>query len=284
MPRRRPTQVRAHQRLVRQIPGVSAPALRAVTDLERTRLWPDAVADALDGWARFVRGPLEEYRPTGCLDATCQRADPAVCRETLRTAVHALPARAARELRALVEPLDETYLTRCLVIPSRLRDALTGTTPSIREHGLTMALDVDAGWLIVDIDDGRGARRLYASDLTFALDDLLDALISLTRGVPRARVSWEGEPTEYRWLCTVEGDRYARVRVLTLSDRSAHLPEHEGHRILDTDLPLRALVQSVTAPVRALLNRLGEDGYARRWEVSPFPTSRLLLLEHWLRE
>jgi hypothetical protein len=153
-----------------------------------------------------------------------------------------------------------------------------------RGNTFTIAFDlVDTGWLLVEIDDGRGQQRIHMSYLTFALDDLLAALISLARGEQRARVSWDSEPTEYRWLCVVDNG-YARVRVLHLADRVADLPDHDGHLILHTDLPLQELVRSVTSAARTLLNRVGEEAYARRWKVRPFPTTLLLALERWLDE
>jgi hypothetical protein len=182
------------------------------------------------------------------------------------------------------------YLARSVPTPNaaHLRDLLTNTSthgwPDERRHMLAIALDLMGhGWLDVELNDGRGPRRLYASFLTFALDDLLDAMTSLTRGVHQVQVSWDSEPTEYRWLCTTDSDRYTRVRILQLSDRAATLPDHEGHPIIDTDLPLPALLRSVTSAARELLTRIGEDGYARRWGRS-FPTSKLQVLERWLHD
>jgi hypothetical protein len=64
--------------------------MRAVVELERTRLRPGAIAEALHGWARFVRGPLvalEEYEPELCLEPACQWTRctwPALCQPPTR--------------------------------------------------------------------------------------------------------------------------------------------------------------------------------------------------------
>ena len=123
MPRRRPAPVRVrepHGRPIRQVSRVSAPTSRAIATFERTHFSPGAVADALDDWARFVRGPARaikgyatELNPCPC----CDSLDPAVGRAVLRRALIALPARAARELRALVRPLDDLYLARSIPSP-----------------------------------------------------------------------------------------------------------------------------------------------------------------------
>jgi hypothetical protein len=139
MPRRRPAQVRAglpiRQRpgqRVRQVSRVSAATLRAIAELERARLRPGAIAEALDGWGRFVRGPvrdLDDYAPELCPCPGCQWHDPVVRRQALRTALHALPTTAARELRALIRPLDEIYLARSIPEPDtmHIRELLTIT-------------------------------------------------------------------------------------------------------------------------------------------------------------
>lgn len=301
MPRRRPAQVRVRQPIrrrrpeakIRQVPGVSPPTLRAIVELERTRLWPGAIAEALDGWTRFVHGPvrvLDDYEPEECSGPECQWEDGAVRRRTLRAALHALPTRAARELRALVHPLDETYLARSIPTPGSapIRGLLTTAAPQTGPDGaaertFTIFLDLKfVGWLLVVVGDGHGQVRFTASYLTNALDDLLAALLALTRGEQHARVSWEGEPTEYRWNITIDAFDYAHVRVLVFPDPCAEQPIG-GHQLLDVDLPLPMLIGSVTAAARDLLTRRGTDGYARQWHAGPFPIDQLLALEQWLR-
>jgi hypothetical protein len=304
MPRRRPAQLRARlpiqqrpARRIRQISRVSASTLRAIAELESIRLRPGKLAEALDGWARFVHGParaLHNYAPEDCLCPGCQWDDPVVRRQALRMALDALPTKAANELRALIRPLDEIYLSRSIPNPdtTHIRDLLTITPARTRFHPpptttdtFTVAVDlVYVGWLLAVVGDGRGEQRLYASYLTPALDDLLAALVALTSGQRHARVSWEGEPTEYRWRITVASYAHAHVRILTFYDRMERLPDNDGHPILDTDLPLRSLVRTVAVAARALRNRLGEDGYTRQWAAGPFPTSHLLALEEWLHQ
>jgi len=126
MPRRRPTQLRppvTYRRpgqRTRQVSHVSAGTLRAIAEFERTRLYPGAIAEALDSWRRYVRGPTgrfynDDLLPCPC--SGCSGEDLAWERVQLRTALHALPIRAARELRARVKPLDEVYLARTVPSP-----------------------------------------------------------------------------------------------------------------------------------------------------------------------
>lgn len=125
MPRRRPAQVRTRQPLrrprpIRQVSRVCATTSRAIAEFERARSCPGAIAESLDDWARFVHGPARaiagygtELNPCPC----CDSLDPALGRAVLRMALIALPAKAARELRALVRPLDELYLARSIPSP-----------------------------------------------------------------------------------------------------------------------------------------------------------------------
>ncbi|HET9143079.1 hypothetical protein, partial [Actinophytocola sp.] len=131
--------------------------LRAIADVERTRLQPGAVAEALGSWAGFVRGParaLADYAPEACTCPGCRWHDPIAHRETLRVVLNALPAKAARELSALIRPLDELYLARSIPDPAsaRIRDLLTAHTRARMPPADTFTFGVDLvylGWLLV---------------------------------------------------------------------------------------------------------------------------------------
>lgn len=119
MPRRRPSQLRAERRLRPQRHGLSEPGLArgsstlagAVARLERDRLWSGAVAQALQRWSRVAHRPALAFSG-GCGCPLCNPIYTADERAVLELALHALPSRAARELRDLVDPLDELYLAR----------------------------------------------------------------------------------------------------------------------------------------------------------------------------
>ncbi|MEU0512725.1 hypothetical protein [Amycolatopsis sp. NPDC006125] len=130
MPRRRPAQLRTgrttwpEHRRIPQVGGVSAGTLRAIAHLERTRLHPGAVAEAVAGWSRFVHGParrFDGYAPEDCPCPGCQWDDPVVRRKTVAAVLAALPRRAARELRCVLCPLDEPYLARAVADPETYR-------------------------------------------------------------------------------------------------------------------------------------------------------------------
>ncbi|MEU3647739.1 hypothetical protein AB0E59_30435 [Lentzea sp. NPDC034063] len=116
MPPRRPVR----EQRTSQISRLSPAALRAIAVIERTHLRPGQTAEALTGWARFVHGParaITGYEPDDCPCPGCEWDDPVARRTALATVLRALPAKPARELRALVRPLDELYLARSLPVP-----------------------------------------------------------------------------------------------------------------------------------------------------------------------
>ncbi|WP_226961940.1 MULTISPECIES: hypothetical protein [Streptomyces] len=94
--------------------GLSRAALAEILHIERTRnyLWAGGTAEALRRWRTFVREPghrlWDERTNGGCLIWACC-GDPFEAREFLESVMRALSRRSARELRALVEPLDDLY-------------------------------------------------------------------------------------------------------------------------------------------------------------------------------
>ncbi|GAA5016974.1 hypothetical protein [Kitasatospora paranensis] len=93
----------------RVVPGLSAPARRQVADFERTGPGPGSVALAVARWAAWVHG-RRVHEPGPPDDLPC--CDTGAERVLLQRALHALPGRAVRELRAVLAPLDAEYLAR----------------------------------------------------------------------------------------------------------------------------------------------------------------------------
>ncbi|WP_093592445.1 hypothetical protein [Lentzea waywayandensis] len=107
--------------------GASAPTAGAIARFERDHFHPGAVARALRCWSAFVHGPIRAITDSeSCHYFYGGWDEPDWCRGILRDAQRALPAKAARELRALVRPLDELYLTRAIPAPGNasLRELL----------------------------------------------------------------------------------------------------------------------------------------------------------------
>ncbi|MFE6039059.1 hypothetical protein [Streptomyces sp. NPDC056452] len=126
MARRRPAHVRAglspkHPAPHTPVDGLDARAQADVIALERSRLQPGAVARGLRSWRAQLSRPARTLALTGddmypCCEDHCGRA-------VLETALHALPRRSARRLRALVEPLDAEFISRTLPDPHACPEA-----------------------------------------------------------------------------------------------------------------------------------------------------------------
>ena len=121
MPRRRPSRLRANNRRFAanhgsysKISRLSGPAQARVIELERTRLQPGLVGQALSRWAAIAQAPKDQL-PSPFSDR-CGVPDccpePSDERDLLELAICALPKKTARELRSIVQTLDLKILER----------------------------------------------------------------------------------------------------------------------------------------------------------------------------
>jgi hypothetical protein len=92
------------------INGLSPRGRSCLAELERTRLWPGAAAEALRLWTLFAREPRRRLweRDHGCGEFYCC-PDPGEVREILERVAHALPPRDARAFRRRLAALDELW-------------------------------------------------------------------------------------------------------------------------------------------------------------------------------
>jgi hypothetical protein len=94
--------------------GLSPYALAVIARLEWTRdgLWPGKVSAALRMWRNFVRRPYRrlwvDYRDGGCGVFECC-GSPWEAREILEVVMTTMSERGSRELRRIVDRLDELY-------------------------------------------------------------------------------------------------------------------------------------------------------------------------------
>ncbi|GAA0688714.1 hypothetical protein GCM10010193_48510 [Kitasatospora atroaurantiaca] len=101
----------------RVVPGVSMAAQRCIADFERVHGSPGAVGLAVAAWSKLVHGS-RRHEPGSLGRADCPCCDDTVPRTLIEQALRHLPLRAARELRAVVRPLDAVFLDRVRPDPS----------------------------------------------------------------------------------------------------------------------------------------------------------------------
>ncbi|GAB7106705.1 hypothetical protein JCM4814A_50190 [Streptomyces phaeofaciens JCM 4814] len=125
MPRRRPSALRS-ERLARTVRRRRYPSIDRLSGsctadlrrLERSRFLPEETEEAFWHWKSLAHGPLRLIADP----VTAQRCGiPGCCdissfRDHLEAVLHALPKKSARELRALVEALDDKILRRVRAI------------------------------------------------------------------------------------------------------------------------------------------------------------------------
>jgi hypothetical protein len=96
---------------------MSSYSMAEIARLERTRLSPGAVGEALYRWARFVKLPDSRIAEAwGCGQPSCCPA-PTEDRESLEIALRSLPPRAAAELSRRITPIDRALRARS--VPGR---------------------------------------------------------------------------------------------------------------------------------------------------------------------
>ncbi|MFE7709588.1 hypothetical protein ACFU6I_28205 [Streptomyces sp. NPDC057486] len=130
MPRRPPAAVRRGLRHRHRpwesravVPGLSMRALTELAHAERERFWPGAAYEAFRHWRQLAdipgQGVLYPLR-TG-VEGLVGQGDhwgPEAWRGVLDVLLHALSPHCARELRAVLAPLDERFLRHTLNDPA----------------------------------------------------------------------------------------------------------------------------------------------------------------------
>jgi hypothetical protein len=114
---------------VSTIAGIPGASMRIIQDHEMSHpeLWPGLIESSFVVWRRHVHAPrstIDPPNPSGC---PC--CDPTDGRITLQRALQLLPPTAARDLRRVLGPLDDTYLRRATPTPDNatLRHVIAST-------------------------------------------------------------------------------------------------------------------------------------------------------------
>ncbi|GAA2684835.1 hypothetical protein [Actinoplanes palleronii] len=107
---RKPPAPRAHRGETVAIDGLSAATIREIRAIERSHVGAGAVGRAVAGWRRAVHQPRARLLTSAAADCPC--CDDLDDRDVLDQALLRLTGRARRELAAVVDPLDEIFLSR----------------------------------------------------------------------------------------------------------------------------------------------------------------------------
>lgn len=110
------------------VPAVSGLTRAAIRRVELERLWPGAVASALNTYNRFLRQP-GRWLYVPFYDCPC--CDPIDARDTLDEALRSLAPRARADLNRVVMQLDVEFERRTLNDPqAHLRSAWRAFGPA----------------------------------------------------------------------------------------------------------------------------------------------------------
>jgi hypothetical protein len=147
------------------------------------------------------------------------------------------------------------------------------------------------GWAearLADQDSSAGMKVSYVGD---ALGQLLEAVGRLLEGAPEARLSWDEEPGEYRWIFQATRNPPAAVgdgelasdprgtevhlRVLSFENIHRREPDAHGALLFETRQLLATVATAIAQGAQAVLDEYGEEEYLLRWIWHPFPAGQL---------
>lgn len=119
------------------------------------------------------------------------------------------------------------------------------------------------------IEDREHSAQFWPSPLSDPLRDLVRATVSLLRGAEQARVSWQDEPGEWRWLLSREADRLS-IRILRFRQTFSREPDERGMPVFETACRLADFAGQVKSQLQELLDHSDPADYLQRWR-RPFP-------------
>jgi hypothetical protein len=141
------------------------------------------------------------------------------------------------------------------------------------------------GWADPVFEFEETSLSMTASYITDALGDLLGALVLLVNGSSTAECEWTQEPGGWRW--NFSRPTITHVDLVIAFKDDAFTRPWEPHDPGETRLKLqrlllRELVEAVTAGARRCLDDFGAPGFAKQWNMHPFPLLQLEALQTWV--
>jgi hypothetical protein len=112
-------------------------------------------------------------------------------------------------------------------------------------------LSLSAGCAMI-ADRESSAQFWPSSALSDPLGDLVRATVSLLRGAEQARVSWQDERGEWRWLLSREDERLS-IRILRFRETFSREPDARGTPIFETTCRLADFAGQVKSQLQELL-------------------------------
>jgi hypothetical protein len=139
------------------------------------------------------------------------------------------------------------------------------------------------GWATVSLRIGQSKFTVNsASYCTDVIGDLLRGALMLVTGEWSARISFDGEPHEWRLVVTSPGDGVAlqcgcSIKVLEFANISERLPDNEGSLAFEAECKLCDFAVAVLDMSRRAMNAAGIEAY--EWGSWPFPLRAFRALE-----
>lgn len=147
------------------------------------------------------------------------------------------------------------------------------------------------GWAEARLADQNSSAVTQASYVGDALGQLLEAVGRILEGAPEARLSWDEEPGENRWILQAATNPPAagdcgelafdprgtevHLRVLSFDDIHRQEPDAHGALVFENRRLLATVATAIAQGAQAVLDEYGEEEYPQRWIQHPFPAGQL---------
>lgn len=120
------------------------------------------------------------------------------------------------------------------------------------------------GWADCLISDGRVAVKRPASYTTDALGDLVQAILDLENSKEMITFSFDGEPTETRWILSSNG---TKVRIVINEHEEIHMQEDndDGNLLLEIQCTYAEILQSVNNLCSTILAQMTAEEFRKQW-------------------
>jgi len=141
-----------------------------------------------------------------------------------------------------------------------------------------------AGWADIDLLLSSGSFRINSvSYLTDVLGDLVRIGLALQNKGTYIRWVLEHEPGETRVIFTRRDENTYNLAILEFSDTFDKKSDEEGRVVFEGFASTSQLLECIYSNATRILNRYGEEGYAKQWSTFDFPVENYKTLKAALR-
>ena len=137
---------------------------------------------------------------------------------------------------------------------------------------------VGTGWSECFLDVYGQSCTVTASYLSDALGEFVKALNHILGGGNEAKLSFDEEPGEYRWILKRSEDNELLIKIIEFSELWGNKDDAEGKVIYEVTCPAQEFGKALLVSLNRLLDKYGVDGYKEKWVDAEYPVEQYIEL------